>query len=532
MMKPLEAVNGRQSREPYRCNNIRRNIDAVRVMLAGMASTAFESTRVSKKTSQRRRLLLRPRSITGLLLTSFGLVALPLIVAIVFGVVYVDRLTGQSERLVLQGVEMTRYSNRLSTLLTAMERSARQYSVLESDELIARFANQADEFDDTLIALARLELDTVPDWNLDALRRQSRQLSQRLAEQPENTRGTIDQLADMRTETDLIAEQGNLFVNRELARLQKTAAAARTFLLLCVFALIPGVLGLVAFFIVVIARPLRQISGAVTRLGDGDFSQRVRVLAPTAELDTLGARLDWMRRRLATLENEKQQFIRHMSHELKTPLSNIREGAELLRDGTVGPLSPAQEEVADILQHNSLELASLITNLLDFAAWQQKRAKLEYERFDLTALIETIVTRQKLTIEAKQLDIVRPQHAVEIMADRDRMYLTMDNLLANAVKFSPRGASVRIEIEQADGVSRIHVADHGPGIPEHERTAVFDAFYQGSARQPGNSAVRGTGIGLSVVRECVQAHGGEIDIQQAPGGGALFSIRIPDPHAA
>lgn len=526
------AASGIWSREPYRCATDLRNIDAVRVMLARMSSVAPAPTQTSTPPSSwRRRLLLRPRSITGLLLTSFGLVALPLIVAIVFGVIYVDRLTDQSERLVLQGVEVTRYSKRLSTLLTAMERSARQYSVLESNELVARFAEQTDAFDNTLDALAALELDTVPDWNLDALRRQSQQLSQRLAEQPESSQGAIKKLAAMRTETDLIAKQGNLFVDRELERLQATAEDARLFLLLCVFALLPGVLGLAAFFIFVISRPLQQISTAVTQLGDGDFSHRIRVFAPTAELDALGSRLDWMRRRLATLENEKQQFIRHMSHELKTPLANIREGADLLRDGTVGSLSREQEEVADILQRNSLELTSLIANLLDFAAWQQRHARLEYERFDLTALTETIVMRHKLTIEGKQLDVVQPQQVAEITADRDRMYLIMDNLLANAVKFSPRGATVTIGIGRTDHATHIHVADQGPGIAEDERAAVFDAFYQGSAKQPADSAVRGTGIGLSVVRECVQAHGGDIDIRHAPGGGALFHLEIPDPHA-
>ncbi|WP_184947102.1 HAMP domain-containing sensor histidine kinase [Salinisphaera orenii] len=482
-------------------------------------------------TTRRRRLFFRPRSITGLLLTSFGLVALPLIVAIVFSVVYVDRLNNQSERLVLQGVEMTRYSQRLSTLLTAMERSARQFSVLESPDLVGRFSRQSDEFDRILDSLAALELDTLPDWNLDALRRESRMLSRELAEHPEQSRGIAERLAAMQREIDLIAEQGNLFVDRELSRLQATAADARLFLLLCVFALIPGALLLTGFFVIVIARPLQQIAAGVSRLGDGDFSERIRVVAPAAELDTLGARLDWMRRRLATLENEKQQFIRHMSHELKTPLASIREGAELLRDGTVGPLSTPQAEVADILQRNSLELASLIENLLDFAAWQQQHAKLEYERFDLRALTEAIVARQRLTIEGKQLDVAISAQVTEITADRDRMHLIMDNLIANAVKFSPAGGTIGVHVERLDAGTRICVSDAGPGVPANERDAIFDAFFQGARGADADSGVRGTGIGLSVVRECVQAHGGEIHVEDAREGGAMFCLHIPDRHA-
>ncbi len=486
----------------------------------------------SSSPRRRRRLLLRPRSITGLLLSSFVVVALPLIVAIVFSVIYVDRLTDQSERLVLQGVEVTRYSKRLSSLLIAMERSARQYDVLGSDELIRRFERQADDFNDMLDALAALELDTLPNWNLQALREQTRFLSDQLARRPGQIDGAIDQIGAMQRETDLIADQGNLFVDRELARLQSTAANARTFLLLCVFALMPGVLILTAFFVAVISRPLRQISDAVTRLGDGDFKRRIRVVAPAAELDMLGSRLDWMRRRLATLENEKQQFIRHMSHELKTPLASIREGAELLRDGTVGTLTDDQAEVADILQQNSLELTKLIENLLDFAAWQQHHAKLEYERFDLTALLEAIVARQRLTIEGKQLDVVIPDKPFTITADRDRMHLIIDNLLANAVKFSPAGGTITLAAQREVDATFIHVADQGPGVAEDERQAIFNAFYQSSDSQlNADGALRGTGIGLSVVRDCVQAHGGRVEVGSAAGGGALFSLQIPDRHA-
>ncbi|MES1949485.1 histidine kinase [Salinisphaera sp. S4-8] len=501
-------------------------------MLYGMSRPAAAAIEHSRKAHGRRRLVFRPRSITGLLLTSFGLVALPLIVAIVFGVLYVDRLTDQSEHLVLQGVEVTRYSKRLSTLLVGMERSARQYGVLQSDELITRFERQSRDFDAMLDALGALELDTLPGWNLDTLRAQARELAERLRTRPAQVQSLIEEISAMQRETDLITQQGNLFIDRELARLQATAADARFFLLLCVFALIPGALALTAFFVVVIARPLRQISGAVTRLGDGDFSQQIKVFAPTAELDALGARLDWMRRRLATLENEKQQFIRHMSHELKTPLASIREGAELLRDGTVGKLNGAQADVAEILQQNSLELAKLIDNLLDFAAWQQQHAKLEYERFDLNALFEAIVARQRLTIEGKELSVVTPGETMDVTADRDRMQLIVDNLLANAVKFAPPGSTVTLAAERMVSATTISVSDQGPGVPAHERDAIFDAFYQGTDSQShAKGALRGTGIGLSVVRECVHAHGGRIDVTDAPGGGARFHVEIPDRHA-
>lgn len=485
----------------------------------------------SPAASPRARRWLRPRSITGLLVASFCLVAAPLIVAIVASVIYVDTLNDQSEHLVKQGVEVTRASKRLNSLVLSMERSARQYRVLKTDELLNRFRDRARTFDAQLINLADLKLDTVPDWNLARLSKQVNRLSAQLGTSPTQTDAVIQSLGSISDQTNHIADQGAEFVDQELNHLRQTASQARLFLLLCVFALIPAVIILGIFLSWVIGRPLRQILRAVTRLGDADFDQRIEVVAPAAELDALGARLDWMRRRLATLENEKQQFIRNMSHELKTPLASIREGAELLRDGTVGKLTPPQIEVSEILQRNSQELASLIDNLLDFAAWQQRRAKLEYTRFDLNALIEAIVARHKLTIEGKNLHIVQPNTELTITADRDRMQLIIDNLLANAIRFAPERSAVGIDTITHQQSTELVVTDQGPGVAEHEREAIFDAFYKGKPPAASTNGVKGTGIGLSVVRECAQAHGGHIAIETAAGGGARFHVHIPFPHA-
>lgn len=474
---------------------------------------------------------LRPRSITGLLVTSFALVAAPLIVAIVASVIYVDTLNDQSEHLVKQGVEVTRASKRLNSLVLSMERSARQYRVLQTDELRKRFRKRVQTFDQELRALADLELDTVPDWNLAQLTGEVNRLSARLGTDPEATDAVIQSLGSISDQTDRIADQGARFVDQELEHLRQTATQARLFLLLCVFALIPAVIALGIFLSWVIGRPLRQILRAVTRLGDADFDQEIEVVAPAAELDALGARLDWMRRRLATLENEKQQFIRNMSHELKTPLASIREGTELLRDGTVGQLSTSQLEVFEILQRNSEELASLIDNLLDFAAWQQRRARLEYTRFDLNALIEAIVARHKLTIEGKHLHVVQPESSLTITADRDRMQLIIDNLVANAIKYAPTHSRVGLETTTDDQGADIVLTDQGPGVAENEREAIFDAFYKGAPPATPGNGVKGTGIGLSVVRDCVHAHGGHITVDTADDGGARFHLHIPFPHA-
>lgn len=472
---------------------------------------------------------LRPRSVPGLLLAGFALVALPLVLAVAFAVVYVDRLSEQSERLVERGVQVTRVSNRLTGIVIAMERNVRQYAVLGEAELAETVAERHRNFQESVDTLAALNLDTVAAWNLDELRELADSIAAAAADSPARSQALLDARPDifdrLRERTEAISDQGNRFIDNEVARLQQTAAEARGFMVLLVFAVLPGAALIVVLLTVVISRPIRQIRNAVRRLGEGDFSQAVEISAPSRELDALSDQLDWMRQKLAAQECEKNQFLRQMSHELKTPLASVREGAELLRDNSLGALTGKQAEVTDIIRRSSLELQSLIENLLNFAAWRQQRGQVTRSRFDLGELVDEVLARHQLAIEQKGLQIDVPDKGLVLDADRDQFRLILDNLLTNALKFSPRGGSIHIDASCTRREWVIEFTDDGPGIPREEWERVFNPFYQ--SRQPERTHVNGTGIGLSVVREAVRAHNGEVTVTTGRGRGACFRITIP-----
>lgn len=471
----------------------------------------------------------RPQSVTGLILASFALVALPLVVAVVFGVVYVDRLGDQSQRLVLQGVEVTRESKRLENIITDMERSARQYSVLSDPQLQQAFARKHRTFQKILDALQKLRLDTLADWKLDELRAQGQTIADAITHTPSSPtliKKQLTRFAPLRKQARVITAEGNQFIDNEIEDLQSTAREARAFLVLCIFALIPVVILLVLVLTTLISRPIRQIRQAIRKLGRGEFDQPVAISAPTRELDAVATNLNWMRRRLRAAESEKNQFLRRMSHELKTPLASIREGVELMYDGTLGELSGKQTEVVGILQENSLELLFLIENLLNFTAWQQYRSKLEYSRFALDTIADEAIFRHSLSIERKQLQLQKAYNRIEITADRDQIRLLLDNLITNAIKFSPERGRLQLNITSSDTHIIILVCDDGPGIPPSEREYIFDPFYQSNL--PQRAHVQGTGIGLSVVREVAQAHGGDADaVDSKYSTGACLRISLP-----
>lgn len=464
----------------------------------------------------------------GLLLGGYIVIALPLVAATVFSVMYVDRLADQTERLIQEGVQVTRLSQQLQRSITGMERNARQYAILQDPALKASFRSHLETFRNTLDQLADLAFAPRPSWNLAALRAQAAHIAAMLGANPDAQLTAADmrkRFARMHRLARKIGKQAHAFIEAELARIQSTSREVRWFLSIAAATLIPTTLLLVGLFTILISRPIRQIEAAIRRLGQGDLMEPVAISAPSAELDALGGQLDWMRRRLAALESEKNQFLQHMSHELKTPLASIREGAELLRDGTVGSDPRTQAEVIDILHQNSRELTALIENLLDFAAWKRQHGRVAREDIGLHDIAAQVAARHQLASQAHGLRFELPDRSTYVHADRERLRLILDNLVANAVKFSPDRGTIRIIGRQDRQATTVEVSDEGPGIEQHEREHVFAAFYQ--AHPDAGGHVQGTGIGLSVVREGVHAHGGSVEVVDSEAG-ACFRIMIPN----
>ncbi|HEX6006885.1 MAG TPA: HAMP domain-containing sensor histidine kinase, partial [Burkholderiales bacterium] len=259
--------------------------------------------------------------------------------------------------------------------------------------------------------------------------------------------------------------------------------------------------------------------------GSGELGVPVNVSGPE-DLQYLGERLDWMRRRLLDLEQQKNRFLRHVSHELKTPLTAVREGAELLSEEVVGKLEPRQREIAEILRHNSIELQRLIEDLLSYSASQFHKVTLDLRPVQIRRVIDRVADDLALALGAKDLRLEVTTDSVTLNADFEKLRIILDNLMSNAIKFSPAGGTILVTARVIGGYLEIDVADEGPGIPHADRAHVFDPFYQG--KQAVDALVKGTGIGLSVVKEYTQAHGGTVEaLDRGTRPGALLRVRLP-----
>lgn len=475
----------------------------------------------------------RPRSLNQLILFGFTLVALPLLVAVIWALVNLDRLAEQSERLVVTGVTAAENNRQLEQQVGSLERVARQFLVLRNEDSITLMQQDLRALEVTLGKMEPLTAQAEAESNARAVRVSARRIVGTLSQNnlpEEGALQAVEEFAELRQRVTRLSVILITHIEQELSELQENTRNAQQVSAWQTAALIPGTLVLVLYFTLLVARPIRQIDRAIHQLGKSGFSKPIEVKGPT-DLEKLGRQLEWLRIRLLELAQEKNRFLRHMSHELKTPLANIREGTELLLDGSVGELEKPQREVTDILRLNGLKLQQLIENLLSFSAWQSKNEVLTLTEFPLRALVISVAKAQRLALKAAKIQLRLDVEDIVVTADRDKLRTVLDNLLSNAVKFTPKDGEITIRASSTPRSFVLEFADTGPGIPQDETPRIFEAFFQGHTEQGGHIA--GTGIGLSVVLECIQAHDGSVElINSEEFSGAHFRIHIPQKREA
>lgn len=470
----------------------------------------------------------RPRSFLTLLLVGFLATALPLLAAILVASWQVDRLARQGADAVYRTVQVTHGGRSLMDQLTAMERAVRQYLVLRDDSLLASYDGVHADFQGTITYLLALQVEQEQRRALQELAGRERALFATLRGQdlgPEEAEPVVAEFQGLAALAGEILARANRVTSDQVELMREMAARAQSLLLWQGMAVVPLAVVLAVVFIALIARPLGQLDQAVRGLGEGEVYRPIRVSGPR-DVEVLGQRLEWLRTRLLEIEEDKKQFLRHVSHELKTPLTAVREGAELLSDQVVGPLNERQQEVSRILQSNALRLQRLIEDLLAFSRLPEGRgASGTREAVRLDRVVEAVVGDHRVSALARGVRFKVTTRSLTVSGDRGRLRALVDNLVSNAVKYSPKGGQIDVTLgEDAEGVF-LEVHDRGPGIPAEDRPRVFDAFYQGRLQPSG--PVHGTGLGLAIARECAVAHGGEIRIIDGEAPGTHFRVSLP-----
>lgn len=272
-----------------------------------------------------------------------------------------------------------------------------------------------------------------------------------------------------------------------------------------------------------ITRPLRQLSRAAEKIRQGELKQEVPV-ETRDEVGQLAAVFNQMSAELAVNENNRQELLANIAHELKTPLAILQGHLESMLDGVEQPepdkLFSMQEEV--------MRLTRLVGDLRDLSLAQVHQLELHLQPMDLGEKTERAAEMLEPLLEEKNLHFVKElaPHLPLRQLDPDRLNQILYNLITNAIRYTTPGTAILLKTEAAGKNVRLLIADEGPGIAPEDLPHVFEQFYRGDKSR--NRALGGSGIGLSLAKSFVEAQGGSIRAENRKNGGAAFIVEFPD----
>ncbi len=274
-----------------------------------------------------------------------------------------------------------------------------------------------------------------------------------------------------------------------------------------------------------VAAPLQAMSVSAQALARGEM--RSVPIAGPREVQALGHAFNAMSRQVQASRRSQRDFVANVSHDLKTPLTAIQGFAQALLDGTA-ETPEARRQAAQVIYDEAGRMYRMVLDLLELARFDAGTAKLEISPLDLVALLEHLIQRFSPLAEEKniRLRFIREDSLPPIPADGDRLTRVFTNLLENALRHTPQGGEVTLRMASRPRLVLVTVEDSGPGIPEEALPHIFERFYQADASRSGRQE-RGSGLGLSIAYEIVQAHGGGLSAANRPAGGAVFEVRLP-----
>jgi signal transduction histidine kinase len=296
---------------------------------------------------------------------------------------------------------------------------------------------------------------------------------------------------------------------------------------------------LIVLFGVYLARstagPVRAVAGAAEQLAEGDFSTRLEVGGPgevgaltesfnrmAEQLERHEAELEEQNKKLRESERLKSELVSIVSHELRTPLASVLGFTSLLLTRDIEP--DEQRRYLEIIDSQGKRLSSLLNDFLDVERLEEGQLELARELIDIKSVVGEQARLFAGQSSKHKLDVLLPPKPLPVRGDPNRLAQVVANLLSNAIKYSPEGGTVEVVGERQDNVVRVSVRDEGLGIPDELQQRVFAKFFRGNA---GASGIQGSGLGLTIARSVVEAHGGQISFKSASGKGSVFWLELP-----
>ena len=448
---------------------------------------------------------------------------LPLLLAVTYAGLALQQ-QNTSQRTLFQRVDrMGAQSSAVAEHIKEMVRLSRQYALLEEPSFLDLYRQKAAAMAAGVAALRPMLDDDESQVTMDALINTQAQIQRALF-----TEGGSS--GDLSVSLQLLVSLGEGLVSqieahRRRALVDGEQAFNQIFRRLSVLTALalPGTLALMIIGNYMVARPMWRLSQAIQRLAEQHWEVPIEIEGP-ADLAALGRNLEWMRKQIISSERQTTAFIQHVTHELKTPIAAIIEAGSLLDEEVSGPLTSRQRSILTVLRTNARNLEHLIEQLLNYNAVSHG-ILICLEEVDIQALCEAARARLEISNPDKRPFWNISGSSRVVRSDPRLLEMILRNLAGNAFQFIPTGGEISIHWELGQDEWLLTVADNGPGIAEHEIPHIYTPFFSG-ANDPRERGAQ-TGMGLSIVLECVHLLNGEIETQSSPGSGATFTLRFP-----
>ncbi|PHS24481.1 MAG: hypothetical protein COA83_07725 [Methylophaga sp.] len=464
-------------------------------------------------------------------LASFIVVAVPLIIVIVYTVWDVGKYTQQSQQTLFQAVKHTESSRVLLERLISMERNIRQFQVLDEPELFISYLENRATFLDVIWSLQAYTHNMDIFERLEIIKSTEAQLHQDILTKSEKDMlqlaksdlSAFDQLA---TQARALLDDSEKRIGIEADTLAARSRHMQQRLIYAAFIGVSLTLLLALIFVYFLTRPIRKVGQAIRNLGEIGFEEAIAIAGPK-DLTELGVRLESLRQTLNHLEQEKELFIRNISHELKTPLATLKEGTDLLSDNVVGELNAEQQEIIQLMKIGNINIHNLVDNLLEHQKTIATQIDLDFSTFELDKLFERVIDDYQLLLRSRDISIKNNFSSTYIHADYDKLKIIISNLFSNALKFSPVSGTIGLSLWLENNSVKFIIEDQGVGVSAEIQPFIFNDFYQGEA--PKYGGIKGSGLGLSLVTYYLAAHSGTIELLPSNDAysGARFFLQFP-----
>jgi two-component system sensor histidine kinase GlrK len=485
------------------------------------------------------------------LASGYGLLILLLAGLVVYHLTAVRAMVVTNETLASLVLRLSRNATSQLARLDELAENGSKYEVTRDSGYVARFEAARSAFGSDLDELAGFELSAEERARLDDLSAlwprlfpDTTGLDELIAAHsgPRGDAANFDVWLDDAVRQLRERTRGIYLASERAMEAEMTAsiAAAQRVQTLSLVSLVTALaVSLIVFGLVFrsITRPLAELREGTTAVAGGDFEYRLE-RTRADEFSELADDFNVMTQRLRELDHAKRDFLSQLSHDLKTPLAAIQDSSLLLLDEIPGALNERQRL---LLEHNvtgGRRLASMLGKLLDVSRLEAGAFEYRFERCDVNDVVRQAVAEFQYAAERRGIALETDLHGLSltVQCDGERILQVVENLLENALRFSPEDGVVRVEAREfshaepgvdltRSGFALVTVADAGPGVPDDEKSRIFERFHQSSngRSRPGG----GVGLGLAICKEIVRAHDGRIWVSDVPTGGSLFSFLLP-----